>query len=113
MADQNHQIVKKIIGYAEKILSYCCELSEDNFLADDKLVEACVFNLIQIGESTRLLDDDFMDMHSNIPWHKIRGLRNRIVHNYEGVDQLLIWDIISEDLADLIQQLSEIIKNTA
>ncbi|MCL2220414.1 MAG: DUF86 domain-containing protein [Chitinispirillia bacterium] len=66
--------------------------------------------MIQIGELTNLLDDNFMDTHSNIPWHKLRGLRNRIVHDYDGVDQLLIWDIISEDLADLILQLGKIIE---
>jgi uncharacterized protein with HEPN domain len=112
MDDKNVLIVKKIIGYAEKILLYCSALSKTAFLADEKLVEACVFNLIQIGESTRLLDENFTATYNGIQWRKIRGLRNRIVHNYEGIDHLLIWDIIGDDLADLIRQLNEIIENS-
>jgi len=109
MDDKNTRLIKKIIGYAEKILSYCSALSEDTFLTDDKLVDACVFNLIQIGESTRRLDDDFTDKYANIPWSKICGLRNRIVHDYDGIDFPLIWDIICNDLLDLIRQLNEIV----
>ena len=48
-------VVKKIIGYAEKILDYCAEQCKDNFLENNMLAEACVFNMIQIGESTNLL----------------------------------------------------------
>jgi uncharacterized protein with HEPN domain len=50
--------------------------------------------------------------HGNIPWHKIRGLRNRIVHDYDGIDQLLIWDIINDDLLDLIRRLEEIAESS-
>jgi len=106
MDDRNVRTVNKIIGYAEKILSYCSELSEDTFLTDDKLVDACVFNLIRIGESIRQLDDEFTVAHANIPWDKIRGLRNRIVHDYDSIDHLQIWDIICNDLLELIQQLN-------
>jgi len=109
MDDKNIQIIKKIIGYAEKIHSYCSALSDDTFLTDDKLVEACEFNLIQIGESTRRLDDEFTAAYINIPWDKIRGLRNRIVHDYEGIDHLQIWDIINNELLNFIQQLNKII----
>jgi uncharacterized protein with HEPN domain len=110
MADKNIKNIERIIGYTEKILSYCKDLSKENFLADDKVVEACVFNLIQIGESTCSLDDDFMATYDNIPWSKMRGLRNRIVHDYGSVDFLFIWDIINNDLGDLVGQLSQIMK---
>jgi uncharacterized protein with HEPN domain len=109
MADKNIQNVEKIIGHAEKILLYCKDLSKERFLADEQLAEACVFNLIQIGELTTLLSDDFTATYGNIPWSQMRGLRNRIVHDYEGIDFLLIWDIISDDLADLVRQLCEIV----
>jgi len=90
MDDRNLKAVGKIITYAQKAISYCNGLDENGFLANGVIIEACVFNMIQIGESARLLDDAFVVKHGDIPWHKIRGLRNRIVHNYEGVDTLLI-----------------------
>jgi len=112
MDDKNVRMIKKIIDYSEKILTYCNALSKDTFLGDDMLVEACVFNIIQIGEATRQLSDDFMAKYANIPWDKIYGLRNRIVHDYEGIDLPLIWDIICNDLLDLIRQLNTILEDS-
>ena len=112
MDNKNVRLIKKIIDHAEKILAYCSALSKDTFLGDDKLVEACVFNIIQIGEATRQLSDDFTAKYANIHWNKICGLRNRIVHDYDGIDLPLIWDIICNDLLDLIQQLNEILEDS-
>ena len=72
------------------------------------LAEACVFNLSQIGELVRHLDRDFIEQHSNIPWAQMRGLRNRIIHDYEGVNLMLVWEIIKYDIPTLIVKLKEI-----
>ena len=72
------------------------------------LVEACVFNLSQIGELVRHLDKDFIEQHSDIPWAQMRGLRNRIIHDYEGVNLMLVWEIIKYDIPTLIVKLKEI-----
>jgi len=112
MDNKNIRMIKKIIDYAEKILAYCSALNKETFLGDHKLVEASVFNIIQIGEATRQLSDDFMTKYNNIPWNEICGLRNRIVHDYEGIDLPLIWDIICNDLLDLIRQLNEILEDS-
>ena len=72
------------------------------------LVEACVFNLSQIGELVRHLDRDFIEQHSDIPWAQMRGLRNRIIHDYEGVNLMLVWEIIKYDIPTLIVKLKEI-----
>lgn len=72
------------------------------------LVEACVFNLSQIGELVRHLDNDFIEQHSDIPWAQMRGLRNRIIHDYEGVNLTLVWEIIKYDIPSLIVKLKEI-----
>lgn len=52
-----------------------------------------------------------MELYSNIEWVVIKNLRNKIVHDYEGIKLNLIWDIITEDLAKLKMDLEEIIKN--
>jgi uncharacterized protein with HEPN domain len=67
-------------------------------LVDDKTVDAVVRNLEIIGEASRQLPDAFKESHSSIPWHKIVGLRNRIVHDYFGADLELIWQIISIEI---------------
>jgi len=102
---KNSIITKKIIGYAEKILNYCEDKNYDDFKNNAMLVEACVFNLSQIGELVRHLEDEFIEKNSQIPWAQMRGLRNRIIHDYEGVNLILVWDIIKEDIPKLKEEL--------
>ncbi len=101
-------IVEKIIKYISKILEYTKDTSYDDFINNSILVEACVFNLSQIGELANKIDKDFENNHSSIPWRVMYGLRNKIVHDYEGVNLVLIWDIVKEDLPELNTQLEEL-----
>lgn len=105
---RNNVIVEKLISYVEKVLGYCKGLTYEQFCADIKLVEACVFNLSQIGELANRVDSNFAEAHPDIPWHSLYGLRNRIVHDYEGVNLQLIWEIIDGDLTSLLDALAQI-----
>ena len=105
---RNELIVEKILGYCEKLIRYCQGYSYETFSKDIKLVEACVFNLSQLGELCHAVDDDFAAAHPNIPWAEMYGLRNRIVHDYEGVNLLLVWEIISGDIPELKKLLQNL-----
>ena len=105
---RNEIIVEKLIAYSRKLMDYCAGLSYEQFAADTKLVEACVFNLSQMGELANRVDSDFASAHSEIPWRLLYGLRNRIVHDYEGVNLQLIWEIISDDIPPLVEALQKI-----
>ena len=105
---RNNIIVEKLISYTDKILAYCSGYDYESFCADSKLVEACVFNLSQMGELANRVDEDFAKAHPDIPWRYIYGLRNRIVHDYEGVNLQLIWEIIEGDLPPLRDALNKI-----
>lgn len=60
-----------------------------------------------MGELARRVDDAFANAHPEIPWRTLNGLRNRIVHDYEGVNLRLIWEIISDDLPQLLEKLKD------
>ncbi len=98
---RNEIITQKLLAYAEKILRYCKGCTYESFVEDSKLVEACVFNLSQMGELCKAVDSEYAKQHPQIPWSEMYGLRNRIVHDYEGVNMRLVWEIISEDLPAL------------
>jgi uncharacterized protein with HEPN domain len=103
---KNELIVKKIIACADKIFVYCAEFTDNSdFESDTKTLEACVFNLSQIGELANKLDDEYKATHSDIPWRKLIAVRNRIIHDYEGLDHVLVWDIIKINLPELIKML--------
>ena len=92
---KNDVIISKMINYVEKILKYTDGMKYSEFESKDMVVEACV-------------DKDFQKIHNTIPWREVYGLRNRIVHDYEGVNLKLVWEIISDDLPELKQMLLEI-----
>lgn len=103
-------IVEKIIKYVDKIINYTNSYTYESFSGNTILVEACVFNLSQIGELANKIDNEFEEANSSIPWRVLYGLRNRIVHDYEGVNLVLIWDIIKNDLPELRNQLKDLSK---
>jgi len=105
MADKYRIIFQKLLGYISKTLGYCEGKTFEGFVADSMLVEACVFNLSQMGELVRLYVKELREMHPGIPWHSMYNLRNRIVHDYEGIDFYMIWDIIRQDLPALQEKL--------
>ncbi len=105
---RNNVIVEKLMGYCEKLLGYCQGMTYQTFAADSRTVEACVFNLSQMGELANRVDETFANAHAQVPWRLLYGLRNRIVHDYEGVNLQLIWEIISDDIPSLLAALRQI-----
>jgi len=95
-------LLEDILESAEKIIDHTRDLSYDDFIADNKTIDAVVRNFEIIGEAASRLPDEFKDGHPEIDWHKLRGLRNRIVHHYFGIDHSIIWSIKESFLEDLI-----------
>ena len=94
---------------AEKILKYTNGLSFEDFLTDDKTIDAVVRNFEIIGEASLRIDEDFRLENPQIEWKKLRGFRNRIVHDYFGIDYEIVWSILTEDLEELIFQLDQLL----
>ena len=100
--------IAKMVALIEKIQTYCGSKSYDEFIVDEMLTEACVFNLTQLGEVAHKLSDELVKLHPEIAWRELYGLRNRLVHDYQGVNLKLVWEIIKDDLPELKLQLEEL-----
>ena len=109
MNSKDKQVLKKIYNHINSVILYCRDCkSLDDFQSNSMLVEACVFNLMQIGELAKTgLSDKIKTQITSIPWKQIYGLRNRIVHGYSGVDMSIIWDLIQNDLTTLELELEK------
>lgn len=81
-----------------KIARYTSHMTKADFLHDEKTIDAVIRNLEIIGEATRHLPTTFKDKFQDIHWSQIVGMRNRIVHDYAGVDLEIIWYVITESL---------------
>jgi len=95
-----------MIESAQKILDYTIGLTYDEFKADSMRVDAVIRNFEIIGEAANRLPDQIKDELPNIDWHKIRGFRNRVAHDYMGINYFIVWQIREEFLPDLINILS-------
>jgi uncharacterized protein with HEPN domain len=91
-----------------KIQRYIASLDEASFLADEKTIDAVVRNLEIIGEAAKQLPLEFKTQQSAIPWSQIAGLRNRIVHDYAGIDLKLVWNILQTAIPKLASQIAEL-----
>lgn len=98
-------LLEDIIDAANKILEYTKELSYENFCDDNMSVDAVCRNFEIIGEAANRLPEDFRVQHDGVDWHRIRGFRNRIVHEYFGVDLQIIWNIKENHILQLIEDI--------
>ena len=102
---KDEKYVAKMIKLINKIEMYCLGKSYEEFVNNEMLIEACVFNLSQLGETSHKIGNETVGLHPEIVWNELYGLRNRLVHDYEGTNPKLVWEIISEDLGPLKLQL--------
>ncbi len=80
----------------------------EQFINDSKTVDAVIRNFEIIGEAANRLSDDFKITYSNVNWFRIRGFRNRIIHDYMGIDYQIVWNIIENDLDRLVLDIKDI-----
>lgn len=94
------------ILHAAEAIGRSAACGREHFLADEDAFDAGLRRLHTIAESTQRLSNDLKDRHPEIPWTRIAGFRNRIVHAYMDVDPELIWSVIQEELPALLRLVS-------
>ena len=100
----NH--IQKEAIYLEKSTQL---LAKDTFLADEHLSRAFLRSLEIIGEATKKLPLAFRQAYPQVQWKNMAGLRDKLIHDYFGVDYDLIWDILTENIPELSKNITLII----
>jgi uncharacterized protein with HEPN domain len=98
-------LIEDIIDSIGKIEKYTKDLTKDQFQRDEKTVDAVIRNFEIIGEAASQISEPDKLQYSQIEWRKIIGLRNRIVHDYFGIDLDIIWEIKETFLQHLLEKL--------
>lgn len=109
MKSKEYMSIKKMIEYINKAIRYTKNCDFDDFSSNEEKIDATVFAISQIGELVKNISKETIDKYSNIEWIIIKNLRNKIVHDYEGINLNLIWDIITEDILKLKVDLEELL----
>ena len=92
-----------------KILKYTDNISFEQFVDNEMLKDAVERNLEIIGEAVKNLSDDFKSNYPNIPFRQIAGMRDKLIHDYFGIDYEIIWETIKNNLPEFNKNIKEII----
>jgi uncharacterized protein with HEPN domain len=96
---------------ADDALSFIEGMSKEEFLADRRTQQAVIMSLMTAGEVAARIATrhaGFADRHADVPWRKMRGMRNRLVHGYFEVDLDVVWDTVQTAVPELRQSLTRI-----
>lgn len=94
-----------------RIRRYTAGLTFEAFLADTRTQDAVVRNLEIIGEAAKGLSSKFRKLNAGVKWRDIAGMRDRLIHNYAGVNWEIVWDVIQTKLPELEAQIGESVRN--
>ncbi len=100
-----------MIEYVNKAMRYTNGYDFKTFSSNEEKVDATVFAISQIGELVKNISKETMEKYPNIEWIVIKNLRNKIVHDYEGIKLNFIWDIITKDIVQLKSDLEKILED--
>jgi uncharacterized protein with HEPN domain len=103
-------LVKDILKCIEHVQVYTGSISFEEFSADYMITEACLYNIQVIGEAVTKLPDDIKNAEPHIPWQLIKGMRNRLIHEYFGTALQLVWNVIKNELPSFNEELKMIHK---
>ena len=97
----NKTYLQHIFQAIEKIEKYLTGVSYETFQANDMMFDAVIHEIQIIGEAANSIDKAFQDQHPEIPWIRVIGMRNYLVHEYFGVISKIVWDTAQDNLGEL------------
>lgn len=101
--------IRDMLTEAQFARQFVGEKSYEEFVADPLTSRAVVRSLEIVGEACRRLPREWRDRHPAVPWSEIAGMRDRLAHDYTGINYRLVWDTVRERVPTLQAQLNEIL----
>ena len=96
------EIILDLYHALNQILTFTQNMDKQEFINDEKTQSSVLYQLVIMGEAVNRLSEQFKNQYPQIPFNEIRGMRNRVVHEYKEVDCDIIWEAIQKDIPELI-----------
>lgn len=107
--NRDQSYLSDIFRFANEVLQFVEPLDESSFTADYKTQMAVLYALSIVGEATKKLSPEFRSQHPTIPWKRIAGMRDKLVHDYRQVDVDIVWQVTQIDIPDLLTALQPLL----
>lgn len=104
----NQYYLDRIKTDLEFVIAHTQGKTKEEIEADELLIDSIMFRIIQIAENNSRLTDQFKAEHSEVPWIAIKGMRNKIVHDYGYVDLTIVYDTVIYGIPDMYEKLKSI-----
>jgi len=95
------------------VLEFTRDMDETAFMSDAKSVSALLHQVTVIGEAVKRLSPEFRNAHSDIPWKRIAGMRDKLIHGYDHVDLEEVWRAATRDVPELLAYLEPLLPKNA
>ncbi len=108
---QNRDVIYlgDILDAIRRIEGYTAGVKKKEFIEHLMMQDAVMRQIEIIGEASNSVSDEFQEKHPELPWFQMRGIRNKIVHDYRGINLQVIWETVKNDLPALKKQVEEIL----
>lgn len=111
MSFEPRDYLRHILTEADYLMAQSGSLSAAEFMSDETLRRAFVRSLEIIGEASKKVPDQFREQYPAVEWRAMAGMRDRLIHDYFGVDYDLVWDIAQKRIPELRAQVASILES--
>ncbi len=110
MSFEPRDYFRHILVEADYLIAQAVGLTRERFLADETLRRAFVRSLEIVGEAAKKVPEEFRARHPSVEWRAMAGMRDRLLHDYFGVDYELVWDVVHNRIPGLRRQVASMIE---
>jgi uncharacterized protein with HEPN domain len=107
--EKDLKILLDIVHAARLIIRFTENMTFEEFFDDERTQSAALYQILVIGEAVKRLSSEFRAQHPHIPWKLIAGMRDRLIHGYDVIDWVEVWNTVRRDIPDLLREIEALL----
>jgi uncharacterized protein with HEPN domain len=102
--------LRDMLENAQRAIQFVYGMDFKTFSNDEKTLYAVIRAIEIVGEAAAKVPDEVRSNYPRVPWREVKGMRNKLVHNYFGINMEVVWQTVQEDLPELVEALKSVSK---